>query len=716
MPVLKAAEFEAATAEFIHVSTISLQLNSTRPRLGELEPGFAQGVKKIHTPKLSAISYLADKRHLYAGIDTGEVRLWDFSVGARKQAWLLIGSHKGSVTSVLAVTSSSRVNAAAGLVLSGSADATIKVWDVKLRVQETHVCVQTLVGHTGTVSSLVHRGACILSSSTDCTVRIWKAIEGRGMLTYPWFEPQAVLIKMSGWVTCMSYAASARVGDFGTLYAADAAAAIVKINPCIVDGPNVWKETSQIQWKLTGTIKDPKLSTLLAFSRVHDRMVSHIRYLPEEGLIATLAFDNTLCIFNAIQASLRCTVANDTGGPFTGMEHDPVRSQLLVIDKNHLHVWDLARDHFVARKRISQHELLAIFKSSGKGEFGVVSAGAVDIWRVEQDLDYRIVLGGHTEPVIALLAVNGTMGGSETPDYRVLSIGQDDTLRMWDPFDMTCLRVLKETRSELTALTFFAAGNTPITGHDDGSIRLWNLETGTAVDLMHHTNSVTCLVMAQVSHLDQLLFSAGFDGCVCVWDVRIGASTTPHLTHHWHAHPGSEILTILHDPMKNVIITAGNDSVIKVWNARLYEQLGKHTGHVASVTCLALDGNFLISGSDDCTVRLWDLVPASRDGNMRPAAPFQGSALLRTLRGHKAPLRGLVVLPEAGHVASASSDGRLLLWDYSQGAVLRRFHHVEEFSCLACRHDVNEIIVGTMQNSILRFPIDDGDLDRSIVP
>jgi WD40 repeat protein len=48
-----------------------------------------------------------------------------------------------------------------------------------------------------------------------------------------------------------------------------------------------------------------------------------------------------------------------------------------------------------------------------------------------------------------------------------------------------------------------------LSGHDDGSIRLWNLETGTAVDLVHHTNSVTCLVMAQVSDVDQLLFSAG---------------------------------------------------------------------------------------------------------------------------------------------------------------------------------------------------------------
>ena len=59
-------------------------------------------------------------------------------------------------------------------------------------------------------------------------------------------------------------------------------------------------------------------------------------------------------------------------------------------------------------------------------------------------------------------------------------------------------------------------------------------------------------------------FCAGFEGCVCVWDVRIGASTTPHLMHHWEAHAGSEILTILHDPMKNVIITAGNDGIIKV--------------------------------------------------------------------------------------------------------------------------------------------------------
>lgn len=62
--------------------------------------------------------------------------------------------------------------------------------------------------------------------------------------------------------------------------------------------------------------------------RVHDRTISGIKYLPEEGLVATIAFDNTLRIFNALQSTLRCTVSNDTGGPFVAMEHDASLSQV----------------------------------------------------------------------------------------------------------------------------------------------------------------------------------------------------------------------------------------------------------------------------------------------------------------------------------------------------------------------------------------------------
>ena len=74
-----------------------------------------------------------------------------------------------------------------------------------------------------------------------------------------------------------------------------------------------------------------------------------------------------------------------------------------------------------------------------------------------------------------------------------------------------------------------------------------------------------------------------------------------------------------------------------------------------------------------------------RSGELQSATPLQASMPLKTFKGHKAPVRGIVVLPDAGHVASASSDGRLLLWEYSQATVLRKFQHAEEFTCLACR-------------------------------
>lgn len=52
------------------------------------------------------------------------------------------------------------------------------------------MCVQTLYGHSGTVTSIFVYGEHILSCSTDTTVRAWKRAEGREHLRYPWFDLQ----------------------------------------------------------------------------------------------------------------------------------------------------------------------------------------------------------------------------------------------------------------------------------------------------------------------------------------------------------------------------------------------------------------------------------------------------------------------------------------------------------------------------------------------
>jgi WD40 repeat protein len=48
---------------------------------------------------------------------------------------------------------------------------------------------------------------------------------------------------------------------------------------------------------------------------------------------------------------------------------------------------------------------------------------------------------------------------------------------MWDAYDMACLRILEEHRSDLVCMRFCESRNTLVTGHDNGTVRLWNLDT-----------------------------------------------------------------------------------------------------------------------------------------------------------------------------------------------------------------------------------------------
>jgi WD40 repeat protein len=54
------------------------------------------------------------------------------------------------------------------LVLSGSSDLTVKVWDCNRQV-----CVQTLNGHEGIVHALAVIGDRLYSASSDCTIKVW---------------------------------------------------------------------------------------------------------------------------------------------------------------------------------------------------------------------------------------------------------------------------------------------------------------------------------------------------------------------------------------------------------------------------------------------------------------------------------------------------------------------------------------------------------------
>jgi WD40 repeat protein len=65
------------------------------------------------------------------------------------------------------------------LLVSGSKDRTLKVWDTRTSSSRPGGCVATLSGHTGAVLDLKLRGNRIVSASMDKTVRMWDIREPR---------------------------------------------------------------------------------------------------------------------------------------------------------------------------------------------------------------------------------------------------------------------------------------------------------------------------------------------------------------------------------------------------------------------------------------------------------------------------------------------------------------------------------------------------------
>ena len=76
-------------------------------------------------------------------------------------------------------------------------------------------------------------------------------------------------------------------------------------------------------------------------------------------------------------------------------------------------------------------------------------------------------------------------------------------------------------------------------------------------------------------------------------------------------HDGNEILCLQfwrnEDNDEGTILVGGNNRAIQAYslrNATLEKQMH---GHKDSVTCMAIDGNLLFTGSDDNTIRSWEL-------------------------------------------------------------------------------------------------------------
>jgi WD40 repeat protein len=242
-------------------------------------------------------------------------------------------------------------------------------------------------------------------------------------------------------------------------------------------------------------------------------------------------------------------------------------------------------------------------------------------------------------------------GVSVSPDGRqALSASEDGTLKLWDLETGRELRTLAGHSVWVTGVAMSADGRRAVSASVDQTLKVWNLATGRGLHtLAGHSDRVNGVAL---SGDGRRAVSASQDHTLKVWDVETGRQLVT-LTGHSDA---VNSVAISRDGRRAV--SASEDKTLKVWNLNTGRELHTLTGHAGAVSGVGVtpDGHRGVSASSDRTLKLWDL-EAGRE--------------LRTLAGHDGAFHCVAVSPDGRWAVCGAGDQALKVWDLETGQEVR---------------------------------------------
>uniref|UniRef100_A0A3Q0S0B1 Striatin-3 n=1 Tax=Amphilophus citrinellus TaxID=61819 RepID=A0A3Q0S0B1_AMPCI len=230
------------------------------------------------------------------------------------------------------------------------------------------------------------------------------------------------------------------------------------------------------------------------------------------------------------------------------------------------------------------------------------------------DVEPIYTFRAHVGPVLSL-----TMTSS---GEQCFSGGLDSTIQWWnipssnvDPYDTYDPSVLAGSwvghTDAVWGLAYSGIKNRLLSCSADGTVKLWN-----------PTEKNPCISTFNTNHEHGIPTSVDFNGCdpahmvasfndgdVVVYDLETSQQCCLLLSPS-SALPGSNhINKVVSHPTLPVTITAHEDRHIKFYDNKSGKVIHAMVAHLDAVTSLAVDPNgiYLMSGSHDCSLRLWNL-------------------------------------------------------------------------------------------------------------
>lgn len=592
-------------------------------------------VLKGHIDEVNTAFFSPDGTMIVSASDDGTIRVWDSKDGVE-----LI-----KLDAVAGFVCSASFSPNGEQIVAGYKDCNVRIWDVK-----TKTIIKTLKGHTGNIlsCSFSHNGKYIISSAEgDNTIRLWDANSGEIIRIIKGyddchnsvaFSPDDKYVVSAGgldnYIRLWDLSSGKEVKKFASnsIYAVSYSydGKYIVASSCESNDSQIW---------------DIQSGRKLLSLKGHTGYVEYSSFSPNDKYIVSASSDDKIIIWD-VKKGKQIKVLSGHTDVVNSVSYNSDGNRLISASSDKtIRVWGLD-ENMEATFVIGTHDCISCAVISPNEDMMVSSSridGTLQVWDLESGNEIR-KLKGHTRGVF-------TVGFSPDGQY-ILSASMDNTIRLWDVkngamlqsyncgnhltgvasfspdgkiiafgdgtvlkiLDVKSGKILKELCARkdnvisnlfenISSIAFSPNGKYVATAtYNDKTIRVWNLETDSVVRVFNgHRRAVTSIAFSPDGNR---LVSGACDRTVHVWGMKEDNCEILKIDGN------SDFYSVAYSP-DGKYISAGGWPDLYVWDAETGVNVQSFNGHTSMLNSVAfsLNGENIVSSSEDGTVRIWTFPP-----------------------------------------------------------------------------------------------------------
>ncbi|KAM0792516.1 hypothetical protein ACM66B_005186 [Microbotryomycetes sp. NB124-2] len=391
-------------------------------------------------------------------------------------------------------------------------------------------------------------------------------------------------------------------------------------------------------------------------------------------------------------------------------------------------VFDLAEIHSAGGRRMSNVRLASPSSSREASPFG--SSHFIHPYKTLYRRRYLVRRNWQAKaPVRTTFSCNSNsvITSLQFDKDKVVSASDDHSINVFDTRTGARKARLSDHDGGVWALQYI--GNVLVSGSTDRTVRVWDLDRARCTHtFVGHTSTVRCLQIVEPENINPdrsgppvweppypMIVTGSRDWSLRVWKLPLPGRDAEY-------HP-----VVPQSPTDENIDPSDNPY-----------HLRHLAGHRHAVRALAARGRTLVSGSYDCSVRVWDILTGeckhrlqghtqkvysvvydhqrqqcasgSMDGTVRLWSTETGECI-NMLDGHSS-LVGLLGLSHK-HLVSAAADSTLRVWDPETGTYRHTLAaHSGAITCF--QHDAHKVVSGS-DGTLKMWDVNDGTFTRDLI-